>query len=228
MANTIGNIQPFQPGKGTWMSWMQRARLYMEANDIAADRRVAVLLTLLGEDVYETLSNLISPAEPGTRTLNQIDEALRAHFQPQPLEITERVIFYQRKQLPNETLAQFIEELGKLARTCNFAAQLDTQLRDRFVAGMSIEPIQKRLLTEQNLTLARAQEVAFGMELAMKETKVLLENSEAEHIKVKTEVNKIRKQPQHWNPDVRRGVKPMPTQRPDFSARSGGRKSEPE
>ena len=74
MANVIGAIQPFQHGKGTWISWIQRARLYMTANEIAEDRQVPVLLTLLGEDTCETLANLVAPDEPATRTIQQIED----------------------------------------------------------------------------------------------------------------------------------------------------------
>ena len=41
-------------------------------------------------------------------------------------------------------------------------------LRDRFVCGLSNEATQKRLLTEQNLDLAKALEVAQAMEAAQK------------------------------------------------------------
>lgn len=52
---------------------------------------------------------------PTERTIVQITEILQAHSQPQPLEITERIAFYNRKQESKESLQQFIEELKKIS-----------------------------------------------------------------------------------------------------------------
>ena len=60
----------------------------------------------------------------------------------------------------------YIAELRKLARYCKFDAQLNDSLRDRFVCGLRYENIQKRLLSESELTLDKAIELAIAMETA--------------------------------------------------------------
>jgi hypothetical protein len=54
---------------------------------------------------------------------------------------------------------------------CEFGAFLEEALRDKFVCGLRSEGMQKRLLTEPDLAVGRALEIARGMEKAALETK---------------------------------------------------------
>ena len=51
-------------------------------------------------------------------------------------------------------------ELRRLATNCKFGAYLDEAMRDRLVCGLRDEDAQKRLLSEEDLTFARATEMA--------------------------------------------------------------------
>ena len=55
-------------------------------------------------------------------------------------------------------------ELRRLAVHCDFENYLDQALRDRLVCGLRSENTQKCLLCEANLPLARAVELAQGIE----------------------------------------------------------------
>ena len=59
--------------------------------------------------------------------------------------------------------------LRKHARHCEFKTFLDKALRDRLVCGLRSKTIQNRLLTEKDLTLTKALDLAVGMEAAAKE-----------------------------------------------------------
>ena len=63
---------------------------------------------------------------------------------------------------------EYVAELKRLAATCQFEEFLNIALRDRFVCGLKHEATQKNLLTEVNLTLERATEIALGIESAEK------------------------------------------------------------
>ena len=54
----------------------------------------------------------------------------------------------------------------KMATTCKFKDFLDEALRDRFVSGIRSTSIQKRLLTEEDLSIAAALQLAQSMESA--------------------------------------------------------------
>jgi hypothetical protein len=44
----IGRIEPFEDTVETWTSYTERLEQYFEVNDIAEDKKVPALLTLLG------------------------------------------------------------------------------------------------------------------------------------------------------------------------------------
>ena len=102
---------------------------------------------------------------------------MKARFQPRPLLIAERFRFYQRSQVAGESVQDFIADLCRLAISCEFGDFLSQALRDRYVCGLKAENIQKKLLAEDNLTIAQALELARGMEVAAADAKELKHSS---------------------------------------------------
>ncbi len=70
--------------------------------------------------------------------------ALQKHYEPTRAVIAERFHFQKRDQVPDESLAEYDAVLRKLATHCNFGAYLTEALRDRFVAGLRSEAMQRR------------------------------------------------------------------------------------
>ena len=101
---------------------------------------------------------------------------LKQHYNPTPSVIVQRYKckFHSHSRQPSETIATFMLELRSIAEFCNFGQTLDDMLRDRLVCGIGDNVIQKRLLAEDPLTLAKAMELAQGMEVAAKNTATLL------------------------------------------------------
>lgn len=54
-------------------------------------------------------------------------------------------MFHQRNQSESESIVQYLAELRKLAKTCEFIAFLDEALRNRFVCGLRAQSIQKKV-----------------------------------------------------------------------------------
>ena len=52
--------------------------------------------------------------------------------------------------------SNYMSEVRKLAKTCNFAAYLNTALRDQFVCGLRDPHIQRELLLIRDLTVTTA------------------------------------------------------------------------
>ena len=148
--------------------------LFLIANDIAADKRVPVFLSLVGGATYGLLRNLCSPAKPQDKSYTELTSLLTQHYEPEPLIIAERFHFHRRDQAADESISVYIAELRRQATTCKFdEAFLDESLRDRFVCGLKSEAIQRRLLSEEKLLLKKAVETALAMESAEKNTKSL-------------------------------------------------------
>ena len=154
----LGSLGEFDYRTDSVSSYLERMQLYFEANAVADDRKVAVLLTVIGAKTYETtLRSLLA---------RELKAILLKHYDPQPLVIGERFRFYQRSQKSGESIADFVADLRRLSIKCEFGDFLDQALRDRFVCGVRNEALQRKLLTESDLTIKRAQELAQSMESA--------------------------------------------------------------
>lgn len=133
---------------------------------VTDEMRVSLFITLAGPEVYATLRNLAAPSKPAELTYNQLTLLLTNHYSLVVSEIYERFIFNKCNQKPEQSIAEYIVELRKLASTCNFVQFLEEALRDRFVCGILSENIQKRLLSESQLTFKGACQIAQTAELA--------------------------------------------------------------
>ena len=91
------------------------------------------------------------------------------------LEIAERYKFFKRTQGVSERTADFMAELRRLAKTCNFGQYLETALRDQFVCGLLDEKCQRELLSIQDLTAEIAIRRATAAEVVSKETQAMRE-----------------------------------------------------
>ena len=102
------------------------------------------------------LRNLLAPTNPKDSSLSTIKPKLIQRYKPKPPVIGQRFIFHQRTQKPGEPINQFLMELRRLAHTCEFGQFLEEALRDRLVCGLNNSSIQKKLLSEKDLTLHSA------------------------------------------------------------------------
>ena len=72
-------------------------------------------------------------------------------------------------QRDKETVADYVAELRRLSKTCNFGGYLDTALRDQLVCGLNDRKTQKELLCIKNLTLTLATDKARAAETVNRE-----------------------------------------------------------
>ena len=169
----VGNIGPFEDSIEDFEGYVARVKLFFIANDVKQDRRVATFLTLAGAKIYTLAKSLLSPDDPGTATLDDLVKVLSDHFKPKTIIIFERYKFYSRSQKQNETVADFVAGIKRLAHTCDFGNQLNDMLRDRFVMGLQSEATQHILLAESNLTFQRAVEIATAREAAHRDVQAM-------------------------------------------------------
>ncbi|KAL5467494.1 hypothetical protein EMCRGX_G031729 [Ephydatia muelleri] len=162
----FGHLQEFDTDLEPITAYLERVELYFSANGIGEDKKLAILLSVIGPKTYGVLRNLLAPSRPQEKKFSEVTEVLIRHFEPKLIVIAERFSFYRRSQLVGESVADFVAELRRLARNCQFGDFLDEALRDRLVCGLQNEAIQRRLLTEAKLTFAGALELAKAQEAA--------------------------------------------------------------
>ncbi|CAL9701112.1 unnamed protein product [Knipowitschia caucasica] len=165
----VGSMDPFDSTTDDWVEYTERVSQYFVANDIAAEKHVAVLLSAMGGKSYGLLRSLTAPDKPSDKTFDELVKVMKEHLSPKPLLIAERFRFHKRNQHEGESIVSYVAELKRLTEHCEFAQGLDDALRDRLVCGILNEAIQKRLLTEDKLTYKRAVEIAVSMETAARD-----------------------------------------------------------
>ena len=85
----LGTLGEFDHCSNSIASYLERMQLYFEANSVEDERKVAVLLTVIGAKTYETLKSLLSSERPRDKSYDQLVAALQKHYDPKPLVIGE-------------------------------------------------------------------------------------------------------------------------------------------
>ena len=141
-------------------AWHERFDLYVVTNDKIKDsNKTAWYLTSIGKEAYDLLKELSFPGKPKDKTVAELQQLLQKHLKPCHFEATERAKFHNIIRQPEEPLRAFLLRLQRQASKCNFNAELETQLRDRVVAGINDKDVQKRLLTRRALTFEQVTQI---------------------------------------------------------------------
>ena len=177
----VGNIGEFDPSTESWQNYQKRLEICMRATKVAGEDKVDVFLSLVGAEVFELLSSLLTPRELDKESYEVLTKTLNAHYKPRCNPISERVTLRNRKQKDGESISDYVVDLKKLSRYCEFRAEeLAVNLRDTFVSGLRSPAIQSKLFEIDKLTWDRAQQVALNMEAAKKESSLLKGTSASE------------------------------------------------
>ena len=97
-AAVVGQLTEFHPEVESVEAYLERASLYFDANNVAEDKQVSVLLTAIGPKVY-SLPKFCAPAKPRTKTLVQLTTMLMNHYSLKPLPIAQRYHFNRREKV---------------------------------------------------------------------------------------------------------------------------------
>ena len=144
MTEPIARFKPYNEGDDI-EEYFDHMELFFEVHKIASEKKVVHLISDIGPKTYTVLKSLTAPTLPAECELRKIKEVLVLHYKPTSLIIAKRFAFHKRDQLLEEKVNNFMIELRKLARLCNFGNFLEQALRDRFVCGLAKASLQKRL-----------------------------------------------------------------------------------
>ena len=131
-----------------------------------AAKKRAILISCCGPATFRLMKSLVFPDQLSDFTFAQLVEKVKIHREPKASIIVRRFQFNSRIRSLDETVADFVAALRRLAEHCQFNDMLQEMLRDRFVCGINNSVIQKRLLAEPDLTLTKAISVAQAAEIA--------------------------------------------------------------
>ena len=166
---THGQIGEFNSQREDRMSYSKRLEECFIANDIkTADKKKAILLSVVGADTYQLIQSLVAPEKPKEKIFEQLVKLVQEYHQPTPPTIVQHYKFNSQTQSTGESVATFVAKLRRLAEHCQFGQTLDEMLQDRLVCGIADGRAQCRLLAKPQLTLKKALELAQAQETAEK------------------------------------------------------------
>ena len=83
-------MEPFELQGGGWILYAERMEQFFVANGIEEDsKKVATLLTVIGDKAYALLRNLVAPVKPATKSFRELVEVMKKHLKPKPPVIAE-------------------------------------------------------------------------------------------------------------------------------------------
>ncbi len=168
-----GTMSEFKPGgKESWNTYTERLDHYFTANGVtdAAQKR-AILLAVRGAATYKLMKSLTDADSFKTTSYAGFTQLVKDYHEPTPSAIVQCYKFNTRSRAPGESIAAYVAALRELAEQCKYGTSLSEMLRDRLVCGVNHEGIQKKLLSEKDLTYDSAYSLAQAIEAAEQDAK---------------------------------------------------------
>lgn len=148
----IGNIGKLPEFKihGEWFLYEERMEQYFETNMVDDKRRVAVLLTAVGEDVYNIFRDKCDPKTPASYPYEELVAIMCNQFAPGTSVFRKRNQFYELKQISSESINEWFFRVKNAAIPCKFGNLFDQILKDKFVSGLLHGAILDRVCEEDH------------------------------------------------------------------------------
>jgi hypothetical protein len=172
---------PFDPNAELLSDYMDRFRTFTAAHSIPQGKQANVFLTNQSPTLYKMLSNtasqLTTPKSINELTLEEIEDFLKAQFDPTQFIIRERHKFWSdMSRRSGEKVNELAARIRQDATTCAFneiGDPLDEAMRTRFMCSIQNEAVLKALfkVKPEDLTFAKAVETAVEIEEASKVAK---------------------------------------------------------
>jgi len=70
----VGKLEEFDPANDSVTAYVERVQLFIEANGIPAEKKVAVFLSAIGSKTYSLLRNLLAPTPPKDKHFGSTEE----------------------------------------------------------------------------------------------------------------------------------------------------------
>ncbi|XP_047994693.1 uncharacterized protein LOC125235990 isoform X2 [Leguminivora glycinivorella] len=159
-------LKPFNGDN--WDVFEQQLESLILLNDVSADKQAALLITKITPSVFETLQILCKPKKPTTLTYKELCEKLREKYTQTKTPLLDRAEFRRRNQLPTESIEEYVLNLQKLSRKCNFKDEED-QIKEKLVDGVYSKLVKFELMKQTTTNLGDLINLAKTVESAYKQ-----------------------------------------------------------
>lgn len=141
-----------------------------EAKD--SEIKCAMLLNLIGEEALD-LFNTFDLSEEDKKDYDKVMDAFEGYTSPKSNVVMERFKFNMRNQQHEEPFTNFLTDLKRLIKSCEFGDQQDSLLRDRIILGIADKSLQERMLREVDLSLEKIVKLCRATEMGRDQAKEL-------------------------------------------------------
>ena len=97
MSALLQSIGQFSEEHKSWSQYAEHSQHFPTANQIQqAERKRAVLLSVIGLKAYKQLASLTVPSKPGEKLFQELLESIKEHHDPTPSTIVQCFKFHMR------------------------------------------------------------------------------------------------------------------------------------
>ena len=181
---------PAYAGDARWRNWIARLEWYFEDNDIAEKKnigtaavpnlvdnpkRLSTLMKLVPADTYDIIVDTVRPRNVQDMTYTEIKDMMQDKFEPVRNKRTARYDFDKRERKVGESVEQYIAELKRLEKDCDFGRDRDNRMCDRLISGIKVNRIVNELVgwRDDQLTFEAAAGRAIQLEKLHKDVQTL-------------------------------------------------------
>lgn len=118
----MGSRPPeFDETKSSWSTYRTRLEAYFEGHGVTdAAKRRALLVSSLSDNVVRILQGRCQTTCVNSLTYEGVVSYLEEHYDPQANAIAASYAFFSRNQKEGEKAQDFVADLRRLAKNCNF------------------------------------------------------------------------------------------------------------
>lgn len=169
-----------------WKRFNSQWRNYEIATDLTAQttqKRAAVFLACVGTEAYEIFQTMEFEDDNDRADIDKIVDAFQKYCVGEVNVTYERYLFNKRTQNASETFDNFLSDLRRLVKSCDYGNVEECILRDRIVVVASDNSTRRKLLQKRNLDLNEAIDICKASELASKQLRAMSSPDEVNALK---------------------------------------------
>ncbi|XP_063534987.1 uncharacterized protein LOC134744969 [Cydia strobilella] len=190
-------IKPFNGDN--WEVFEQQLESLILLNDVPEEKKVALLITKITSNVFETLQILCKTKKPITLTYKELCDTLTEKYKHTKTPLLDRAEFRRRNQLPTESVDDYVLNLRKLSRKCQFKDEED-QIKEKLVDGVYSKLIKFELMKQSaEAKLEDLIKLAKTVESAYKQANGEEETSNISYVKPNSKMPRQRYAPSKKN-----------------------------
>ena len=98
----LGSMDIFNSDVDDWSAYVERLESFFLTNEIKDNKKVAVLITVIGTKGYSLLQNILAPGKAIDKSYKELVDTMKSYLDPQLIVITKCFRFHCRNQKEGE------------------------------------------------------------------------------------------------------------------------------